>query len=190
MEGNLMIKKTITAFLIIMLSVLSLSAQERFLVNVSGSLLLPSDGFFQETYGKTAVLPELRAGFMIKRNLYLLAGYGYLSRSAELAEFAGAVKSRQHFAFAGFGFYPPVTKHIDYSAEMGLFHLSYMDSSEDPEVDLSAFGLGFDLGFIFNFDSPLYVESTVGYLTAAKDIDTRSLKMGGTRFRLSLGIRF
>jgi len=185
-----MIKKTITAFLIVGLSVLSLKAQDRFLVNISGSLLLPSDGFFQETYGKTAALPELRAGFMIRSNLYLLAGYGYLGRSTELPESAGAVKSRQHFTFAGFGFYPPVTKHIDYSAEMGLFYLSYMDSSEDPEIDVNTIGLAFDLGLIFNFDSPLYVETTVGYLAAARDIDTRSLKMGGTRFRLSLGIRF
>jgi len=185
-----MIKKTIIILLLIGPMVLSLNAQDRFLVNISGSLLTPADGFFQDTYGKTAVLPELRAGFMVRNNLYLLAGYSYLGRTAEIPEFERTVKNRQHFVFAGFGFYPPIGEHIDYSAEIGLFYLSYMDPGEDPEVNLDTVGLGFDLGLIFNFDSPLYVETTVGYLAAARDIDTRSLKMGGTRFRLGLGIRF
>lgn len=185
-----MIKKTIISLMMAGWAVLCLNAQEPFLVNISGSLFAPADGFFQDTYGKTAAQPELRAGFKLRRNLYLLTGYSHIGRSAEPADLDRTVKSSQHYIFAGLGFYPPLSERIDYSAEFGIFHLFFKDPSEDPVLDLGAFGLGFDLGLIFHFGSRLYAQTSVGYLTASRDIDTRSLKMGGTRARLGLGIRF
>jgi len=175
---------------LLLLSSVNGFAGERFMISVSGNYLLPSDTNFKDIYEKGLFYPELKAGFKVFKGLYLWAGYGFFSATGTTPVLKLEAKSSQKFLSGGAGYMIDIFKKFDFKVEVGLFHVSYTEESMGDKLSDFAIGYRIDGGMIFNLARIFFVEISLGYLTASDTIENFSIKLGGFRTGIGLGIKF
>jgi hypothetical protein len=186
-----------TFFLVLMLMVFLVVlgkgngfAGDRFMVAASANFISPGDEEFRNFYGKGQFYPELKAGFKVSGRFYLWTGYGWFSAKGTTPVLNLEAKAKQQFLFAGLGYLFKISSKFDYNVEVGLFLVSYKEEALGIEISDSAVGLRLDNGVTFYINQRLFIEISLAFLTASDTIENRSLKLGGFKTGIGLGVTF
>ncbi|NIM16940.1 MAG: outer membrane beta-barrel protein [Candidatus Aminicenantes bacterium] len=165
-------------------------AADRLMIVASANYFSPGDKDFKDFYGKGQFYPELKAGFKVSPKLYLWAGYGWFSAKETTPVLNLEAKAKQQFLSAGLGLLLKISSTFDYKVEAGLFFVSYKEEALGAEVSDSAIGLRLDNGVTFHMTRHLFVEFSIGFLTASDTIDDITVKLGGLKAGIGLGVLF
>lgn len=183
-------KKLILVLLIVFLSV-SIHAGNRFMVTVSGNYLVPADGNYKDIYGDGEFFPEIKTGFKIFRDLYVWAGYGYLiAKGTTTSTLSLDAESSQHFISFGTGYIKKVSRVLGLKFELGGFSVNYKEETMGEKVTGSTLGFRSEGGVTFDIGGSVFTEITAGYLKASDTVDGLTIKFGGFKTGIGLGIRF
>lgn len=188
-------KRTFLLVLVLMVFLVALGkgngfAGDRFMVSASANYMVPGDEDFKNFYGKGQFYPELKAGFKVSGRFYLWAGYGWFSAKETTPVLNLEAKANQQFLSAGVGYLFKISSKLDYKVEAGLFRVSYKEEALGDEVSDSAVGLRLNNGVTFYMNQGLFVEISLAFLTASDTIEDRSIKLGGFKTGIGLGVTF
>lgn len=165
-------------------------AAENIQVRLSGGILLPGDSAYRDIYGKTAFLPELKAGLALSGSLYLWAGYGLVSKKGETAVLKSEAKSTQHFISAGAGTRGAISDKLEWMAEAGLLIAAYREEAMGATATGSAWGGVAGAGLAWRLGEALFLTAEAGYLFSSDKVEGKTIKPGGFKAGLGLGVRF
>jgi hypothetical protein len=76
------------------------------------------------------------------------------------------------------------------TVELGAFYASYKEEAMQEEVSDSAVGFRVDGSLIYRIGKSLFAGLSLGYLAASDDIEGVSIKLGGFKGGLLLGLKF
>ncbi|MCP4150274.1 MAG: porin family protein [bacterium] len=194
-------KKTLTIFIIILLaatcSTLSAETESKkkisLFVEASGRLLMPSDSRFKDTYGSSHFYPEVKAGVEIFKSVYIWAGYGFLSKSAQLIIYdviTEDISAKQNFLLFGLGYKARISEKMDFTLEAGGASIGFEETAMDTTISETTFGFVVDGGLNINFGKSFYIKVSAKYISGSKTIGDYSTKLGGLSSGVGVGIRF
>ena len=167
-----------------------LSAGQKYHVSLAACLQQPADPGYQDIYGHSVFLPELKAGFAFSQRLYIWAGLGRLAAEGETAELGLVAKSTQSFLVVGAGHTGSISEKIGFKAELGLADVLYREEALGETVSGSALGVTVAGGLTYALGHRFFLLAEVGYLYAKKTIDGVAVKFGGLKAGLGAGLRF
>lgn len=163
-------------------------AADRLLLSAGASYMRHADADYRATYGSGAVQSEFELGFRIYRSLYVMGGYGAVSRSGKIPDFGFDARSTQSFLSAGFGFVDRIWKTLMFKLEAGLADVMYTEDALESSFSGSKLGYQAEAGLLVA-GKIVFAEVKVGYISASETIGDVKFKLGGARIGLLAGIR-
>lgn len=189
--------KKIISFFIVLLFVWSLSSgsedgdkRKKIMVTLNGQLLFPSDSGFKDVYGSSVLYPGLKVGYFAFKKVYFFLGYDFIYKKGKTPVFEYEAGTIQHFISLGCGYRGKISAKLAYQAELGLFNVSYQEESLGEKKSDSAIGFLVDAGFIMNLGKSFFGRISLGYFSASDTVDDVSIKLGGFKTGIGLGICF
>ena len=204
---------TFLALLVLLLaSSVTLSAKS-FTIVIGGNYLSIADEDFENNYGKKQYFPEGKLTLRFSGNLYLWGSYGWLrdqytwvewsNKGVPLADVDGKSVVNKTVIAGGLGFYVGYLKPAQFAIKMEAGIASIKDDVENTKVlmttnellnqDDSKFsGIGYkaSLGVTYGLFKNVFAELTLGYLHASDKVGDDTIKLGGLRASLGLGLQF
>jgi len=163
-------------------------AADRLLLSAGASYMKHADASYRATYGSGAVQPEFELGFRIYRSLYVMGGYGAVSRNGQIPGFGLDARSTQSFLSAGFGFVDRIWKILMFKLEAGLADVMYTEDALESSFSGSKLGYQAEAGLIVAWKI-VFAQVKVGYISASETIGEVKFKLGGARVGFLAGIR-
>lgn len=165
-------------------------AGEKYLVFFTGNYLLPADGSYKNIYGSGVLYPELIIGSEVRKNLSLWFGFGLLSAKGTMLDTEEEAKCSQNFLSVGTRYSGKISENMVYKVDLGLFIVVYNQDNLEEELSGSALGFRTDFGIVYTLNSRLFTEFSIGCLSASDRVRENSVKWGGFKGGVGLGIWF
>ena len=183
-------KKTLIMLFILGIISGALQAGQKFSASITGGILFPGDSGYKDVYGKSAFFPELKAGYALSDRFYLWAGYGFLGKKGETPVLKLEAKSSQHFLSLGAGYRGKLTAQLGYEADLGLMIVAYKEEAMETSASGTAFGFRADAGLTYALTGPVFAVAELGYLYSSDKVEGETVKPGGFKAGLGLGVKF
>ena len=179
-------------YIVILIAVLSIvcHADGRFMAEISGQFISPSDQDYKDIYGKSVFYPDLRVGIKIIKDLYAWGSYGRFTRGGMTPVLAIETESSQNFFSFGLGYLFSLTDKLKLDTFAGLSSIHYEEKAMGMEVNGSKIGLRIDGGLKFIVWKSMYTKSTLGYCGAKDAVDDVEIKLGGIQAGIGVGLQF
>jgi opacity protein-like surface antigen len=184
------VKKILALLFVLGVVAGGLKAGEKFSATLLGSLLIPADSGYKDVYGKSGFYPELKAGYALSDRFYLWAAYGFLGKKGETPVLKLEAKSNQHFLSLGAGYRGMLSGNLGYEAALGLMMVSYKEEAMETSASGTAFGFRADAGLTYALSGPVFAVAELGYLYASDKVEGETVKPGGFKAGLGLGLKF
>jgi hypothetical protein len=162
----------------------------KFFVSVAGKYMLPASENFGEIYEKGVYYPAITAGYKFSRGIYIWSGYGFLSKSGIVPVFEEPSKWAQNFLSLGLGFFKNISITFALKAELGVSYIGFTEETFDETVTGSTVGVRIGAAWMFKVTDLLFSEISIHYLHASSTVNDISLKLGGLKAGIGLGLRF
>jgi hypothetical protein len=180
-------KKTIA--LIVLLSCAGPAfAGDRILLLVGWNFLRNADPFYRATYGPSASFPEIAIAGRFSGDLYVMAGYGTVTKHATVPDLETEATSKQNYLWAGLGYLPTLYGPLKAKIEAGLADLMYSEEGLGLKAAGSKIGYQVQAGLLVMVKS-VFAGIDIGYFAASGKVGELKIKLGGTRIALSAGFR-
>lgn len=183
-------KKTLLLIVIMFLILTGVASGENIFFTASANYLIPSDKDFKDIYGSGVFYPEIKAGYDVFEGFYIWAGYGFLSAAGTTTLLAEEAKSSQNYISFGFGYQGRISERVGYKIETGTSYVTYREEAMGLEVSGSAMGYRLDGGINFDVLKNVFLEINAGYIAASDSVDNLSVKLGGFKAGVGMGVRF
>ena len=183
-------RKILSLLFVLSVMVVGLRAGEQFSAEVFGSLLVPGDSGYKDIYGKSMFYPAIKAGYALSERFFIWAGYGFLCRKGETPVLKLEAKSNQHFFSLGAGYRGKLSDKLGYEAALGLVMVSYKEEAMGTSASGSAFGLRADGGLSCALFGPVFAVAELGYIYSSDKVEGETVKPGGFKAGLGLGVKF
>jgi hypothetical protein len=167
-----------------------LQADQKFSADIIGSILFPGDSGYRDVYGKSGFFPELKAGYALSENFYVWAGYGFLNKKGETPVLKLEAKSSQHFLSLGAGYVGTLTAKMGYKADVGLILVAYREEAMETSASGAALGFRADVGLTYALTGSIFAAAEVGYLYASDKVEGETVRPGGFKAGLGVGVKF
>jgi hypothetical protein len=181
-------KKSVILICIVLVASLAVEAGSIIGLSVSGNYLVPSDQDYKDIYGNGMVYPELKMEFNLFKGLSVWLGYGFLTADGVLPVVEYDADSSQHHLSLGAGYTLKFLKYLGFRVQLGSFNVYYIEKASDLKETGMAFGYRADLSLMFFAGKKFFVGLTGGYLNANKSIHDRTVKFGGLKGGLEIGL--
>jgi len=163
-------------------------AADFFLFSAGASYMKHADASYRATYGRGAVQPEFEFGVRVYRSLYVMGGYGTISRSGKIPDLGFDSHSTQSYLSAGLGFIDVIWGMLKFKLEAGLADMMYTEDALGSRFSGYKLGYQAEAGLLVT-GKIVFAEINVGYIAASDTIGSVKFKLGGTRIGLLAGIR-
>jgi len=183
-------RKALTTLIVLTLAAGWALAGDGFQVRFTGNYLVPADSGYKDIYGKSMFYPELKAGYAFSGDFYVWAGYGFLDRQGETPVLKLEAKSSQDFLSAGLGYRGGAADGLGYFVELGLANVSYKEEAMGVTEKGSVLGFRADAGLTYTVASPLFICLELGYISTSKKVNEVTIKPGGLKAGLGVGLKF
>jgi len=183
-------KKTLILLFALMVLAGWAQAAGSFHVRLTGNVLLPGDSGYKDIYGKSVFYPELKAGYAFSSDIYIWAGYGFVNEKGETPVLKLPAESSQKFLSFGLGYRGAFSDALGWFAELGLTNASYKETAMDVTESGSVLGFRADAGLTYTVASPLFLSLELGYISTSKKVNSVTIKPGGLKLGLGLGLKF
>lgn len=181
--------KKIALLIVLFLATGTASAGDRVLISAGLAYLLPADSGYREIYGSQIFCPEFQAGVRVFRGLYVMGGFGTVSKNGTTPELGLPAKSTQSFFTAGLAYIATISKSFGLKLEAGAAQFSYKEEAMETSVSGSKLGFEAGLGLLW-LDKTLFAGVNLGYLSASDMVEDIPIKLGGAKGSVCLGVRF
>lgn len=179
------------AILIMVLTLCStVQAGNSFAISAIGSYLSPSDGDYKTIYGNGMIYPEIKMEFTLFKGFSVWIGYGFLTADGVIPILEYEAKSNQHHLSLGAGYAIKFFNFMGAKIQLGSFNVYYIERTTNIEETGLAFGYRLDLGLMFFLGQRTFVGLSGGYMNAGKSLYDRTVKFGGFKGGLEIGISF
>lgn len=198
-------------WLIWLLSITSMA--KRVIISIRGNYLSGTDSSYKNLYEGKKYFPEGKIAFSFTGNLYVWANYGLLPASAEWSDWSNKevidpdlnvkTKSTKHFMSGGIGFRLGYLNpgEISIKLEAGMCKIRHREITKEYKIgsdkgtergNRTTSGIGFhvELGVTYGLIKNIFAEISAGYLYATDKINEESVKLGGFKLGLGIGITF
>jgi len=154
------------------------------------NIFQPASGDYQNIYGETAVMPELKITYKIFKNFTLWGGFGLVSKQGFIEEVAEAAEIRQNFFNIGVGYAHNLSARLRLRGELGLAAITFKEEALGSIQKGSGVGwkLGADLDYFIG--KKLFVFLAGAYSAASDNVETGKIDLGGLQAGLGLGFAF
>ena len=183
-------KKALTILFVLTVAAGWAQAGESFHIRFTGNLLMPADSGYKDVYGKSLFYPELKAGYALSADFYVWAGYGFVNKKGETPVLKLEAESTQSFVSLGLGYGGPVSDALGCFVELGLVNAYYKEEAMGEKESGSVLGFRADLGLTYTVASPLFISLEAGYISTSKKVNSVTIKPGGLKAGVGLGVRF
>ncbi len=163
---------------------------KKFMVQLNGTLLMPADSGYKDVYGSSVFVPGFQAGYLAGKNILIWIGYDYISGSGTTLALEEEAQSTQHFISLGAGYWGEFSDKLGYRVQAGVLYVSYKEEAMGEEVSGSAIGVVLEGGLVVKFGGGFFGTLFLGYDYASDDVEGVSIKLGGFKTGLGLGICF
>jgi hypothetical protein len=163
-------------------------AADHALISAGVSVLQPADSGYREVYGQRVFYPEVQAGVRLVRGLYLMGGFGMLTKKGETPELRLDAKSTQMFFSAGLAYILPISASFRFKVAAGVADISYKEEAMGLTISGSKLGYQAEMGLLL-MGEVLFAGVHIGYLSASDAVEDVKIKLGGARAGLCLGFR-
>jgi hypothetical protein len=180
--------KRISLIMILLFCASAAFSGDRLLVSAGVGYLQAADSGYREIYGQSLFYPEARMGVRLVLGLYLMGGFGMLTKKGETPDLHLPAKSTQRFFSGGLAYIVPVSGAVRFKVEAGVADISYKEEAMDLTVKRSKIGYEAELGLLIMGDVA-FTGINLGYLSAADTIDGVKIRLGGARASLCVGFR-
>ena len=184
-------KKTIFIIIILMVSVITLSAGEKIYGDLGINLLFPSDSNYKEIYGNSVMMPDIEIGYMINDKISIYEGFGYMLKSGTTeGELRVDTKSTRRYLDFGIGYGIYENGKFLIKIKGGINYI--MSKEEAMEEEVSSNTLGFRAEFESNYkiNDKLFTGLKIGYIYGKDSVEDVDIKLGGVKIGVILGFRF
>jgi len=161
---------------------------DHLIVSAGLSYLQPADSGYRAVYGDSAFFPELEAGLRLSRGLYLMGGFGTLTKSGETLDLGLPAKSTQRFFSAGLGYLATISGGLKFKVEAGAVDIGYKEEALETTVSGSSWGWQGKLGILWMGKIAL-AGVDLGYMSASDTVEGLKIKLGGARAGIYIGFR-
>lgn len=185
-----MSKKGLSLIVLLLIPAIFAFAGETFIVFFTGNYLIPSDSSYKDIYGNGVVYPELIIGSEVRKNFSLWVGFGHLSAKGTTLAPEDKLKSSQNYLSFGTRYSGKISRNMIYKIDVGLFYLVYKQDDLETELRGSDVGFRTDLGFVYTFSKNLFIEFSLGYLSASDRVKDVRKEWGGFKGGVGIGIWF
>ena len=159
-------------------------------IQLNGTLLMPADGNYKDVYGSSVFYPGIEAGFSLSENFFIWLGYGYLSKSGTTPALEEEASSTQNILTLGGGYQGDFSEKLGFRIQAGILYISYKEEALGEEVSDSAIGFNLQGSIVMNFSDAIFGLVFLGYDYASDDVEGVSIKLGGFKAGLGIGICF
>ncbi len=163
---------------------------KKFMVQINGSLLFPADGNYKDVYGSSVFVPGVQAGYLVSNNILIWAGYEYISGSGTTPVLEEEARSTQHFISLGAGYMGEFSDNLGFQVLAGVMYVSYKEEALGEEVSGSAIGIALQGGLVMKFGGGFFGTVFLGYGYASDEVEGVTIKPGGFKTGIGLGICF
>lgn len=162
-----------------------------FSISVTGNYLSPADENFKKYYGDSIMFPEVKLRHTIFGGISLWAGYGMFSKTGTTGPVLQVEsKTTQSFISFGLGYNGSFASKFGYIIEVGGVSFQYKEEAMGEELSDSAFGFRADLGLTYKVAGPVFLELTLGYLSASDTVNGIDITLGGMKAGAGVGVSF
>jgi hypothetical protein len=184
-----MFKKISLFFLILFLvSTVIQASQQKVMIVASFNLVFPADSNFRDTYSSSVILPEIKAGYRISKKIFIWAGFGLLSKDGTTPVLEEEASSSQNFLSLGAGCLKDLSEKLKLSIEAGLCTVFYSEEALGEELSGTAFGFRIDAGLLYHLSKQFFLSLSAGYIFSTDKVEGVSIKPGGVRAGIGLGL--
>lgn len=161
---------------------------DHLIVSVGWTYLRPADSGYREVYGGSASYPEVEAGVRLVRGLYLMGGFGTLTKNGETLDLGLPAKSTQRFFSAGLGYLATISGGLRFKVEAGAVDVSYEEEAMETTASGSSLGWQGKIGVLW-MGKIVLAGVDLGYMSASDTVEGLKIKLGGARAGLFIGFR-
>lgn len=192
-------KKTVFLVLMILGFSTCMFSGNNLSLSISGHYLMPVDSSYKDVYGSAKIFPEIKinSGPILFKNFSLWGSFGYLPANGIVPGTDAKTKSTQMFIALGGRYTQGFSPTFHVSLRWGVLYVSYKEEALDSTVKDSAVGFVTGVGFIYDINNTLFTEIEGAYMYASDKIpgtadfpESTTVKLGGLRFGIGLGIKF
>lgn len=183
-------KSVVVLLMLVLLSSVNGFTGDRFRLSVRANYLAPADTGFKDIYGSSVFFPGMKAEFAFTKSLYAWADVGFFSISGTTPILQWDATSNQTLFSVGVGYTGIASGKLSYTFELGLLHVSYKEESLDEVLEDSSIGFNIGGGLVYDLGKSFFGEFFLGYLTASDTVEDVSIKPGGFRTGIGLGVKF
>lgn len=209
---NRAMKKTLVIMCAVILLSVGVSAKN-LMFSIDGSYMSVLDTTFKDLYGGKKYFPEAKLSVKFTGNLYFWGSFGFSTSSYTWKEWSnkgvpvadrdGKSVANKFMYSGGLGYYVGYVTPGNFAIklELGACNISnkYKDTTTriaDKQIvkqeTKQENGLGFrgNFGVTYGLYKHVYSEMTIGYLYATDKVDDTTIKLGGLRLSLGIGLKF
>jgi hypothetical protein len=162
-----------------------------FSVSIMGNYFKPADGGFKNFYGENHYYPEFRLNLKLFNGLYLWSSYGFLSaEGTTIPQLNEKTGWKQSFLSFGGGYKAALSGRLSSFFRLGGLYTKYKEEALETTIDDSAFGFVVSASLIFDITGTFFTKLELGYLSVSDTIDNASIKLGGFKGGIGIGIKF
>jgi hypothetical protein len=180
--------KTLFSIAILLIAAGTALAGDQAIFSAGVSYLQPADSGYRDVYGGRAFYPEFQAGARLVRGLYLMAGFGFLTKKGQTPELELPAKSTQRFFTAGLAYIVEASRNLKFKVEAGVADFSYKEEAMETTVSGSKLGYQAEIGLLV-FKNAIFTGVNLGYMYATDMVGDVKIKLGGARASLCIGVR-
>jgi len=180
-------KKALTLFLLACWAATAFGA-DHLIVSAGLVYLQPADSGYRGAYGESAFCPEVEAGLRLYRGLYVMGGFGTLTKNGKTLDLGLPARSSQRFFSAGLGYLAPISGGLKFKVEAGAVDIGYKEEAMETTVSGSSLGWQGKLGLLWMGKIAL-AGVDLGYLSASDTVEGLKIKLGGARASIYVGFR-
>ena len=166
----------------------SLFAGDTATITVTGNLLFSGDEVYSDIYGGSSFYPEFKGAVKIYKGLFVWVSYGFLSLSGQTPELGEDADSKQNFLGFGAGYKFDLSEKLGLKGELGLVSAGYEESSMGETVDGSTMGIMINVAVFHKLGDMFVAGLTLGYIVASDEIEDVTIKPGGFKAGIEIGV--
>ncbi|MCK4765250.1 MAG: hypothetical protein KAW12_23825 [Candidatus Aminicenantes bacterium] len=205
--------KKILILMLIIFTFSVLATGKSLMITVHGNYFVAADDDFAQEYGGKKYFPEGKIALKLSGNFYLWGSYGFFStgntwdkwshKNIENADIAASDTVDKTIISGGLGYYMGYIERNELAIkiEIGACKIANDRETADTGINsgsvisheentVSGFGARGNFGVTYGIFNNIFAEISFGYLLALDKVDDQTIRLGGFRASLGLGLRF
>ncbi len=179
----------------ILIVVLTISVYSKGFITISGNTFMSSDSEYKNIYSNSIFYPELTAGYNIYKNIFIWAGFGFISiTGTSSGELQLESKSKRSFFSFGSGYNLNISKKLDLMLKAGIANMRYKEEAFGETISDNKLGVKLGGKLFYYIAKNFFINVSIGYQLVNDTFDYEGenldIKLSGLSTGIGIGVKF